>query len=197
MLEYILLKGEDDLRVISGKARGLKLNTPKNEDVRPTTDRVKESLFNIINFNIMDSNVLDLFAGTGSLGIECLSRGASKCVFVDNSKESMAIVKSNIKKARVENESITMNIDFKGAILNLGNKGEKFDIIFMDPPYYKNMFEDALSMVDQNNLLQEDGIIVVEHDTNDKFPESIGRLYKSRDKKYGKTTLTFYKMEEA
>ncbi|MCI6737249.1 MAG: 16S rRNA (guanine(966)-N(2))-methyltransferase RsmD [Intestinibacter sp.] len=184
------------MRVISGKARGLKLNTPKNQDVRPTTDRVKESLFNIINFDIMDSNVLDLFAGTGSLGIECLSRGANKCVFVDKSKESMSIVKSNIKKARVENESITMNIDFKSAILSLGNKGEKFNIIFMDPPYYKNMFEDALSMVDQNNLLEEDGVIVVEHDTKDSFPENIGRLYKSRDKKYGKTTLTFYKMEE-
>ena len=105
------------MRVISGKARGLKLNTPKNEDVRPTTDRVKESLFNIINFYVMDNNILDLFAGTGSLGIECLSRGANKCVFVDKSKESMSIVKSNIKKARVENESITLNTDFKSAIL--------------------------------------------------------------------------------
>lgn len=185
------------MRVISGKARGLKLNTPKNEDVRPTTDRVKESLFNIINSYVLDSNVLDLFAGTGSLGIECLSRGAKKCIFVDKSKESMAIVKSNIKKARVENESITLNIDFKNAIISLGNKGEKFNIIFMDPPYYKNMFIDALSAVDENNLLEEDGIIVVEHDTVDSFPENVGRLYKNRDKKYGKTTLTFYKMEEA
>ncbi len=185
------------MRVISGKARGLKLNAPKNEDVRPTTDRVKESLFNIINSYVLDSNVLDLFAGTGSLGIECLSRGANKCVFVDKSKESMAIVKSNIKKAKVENESITLNTDFKNAIVSLGKKGEKFNIIFMDPPYYKNMFIDALSAVDENNLLEEDGIIVVEHDTVDSFPENVGRLYKNRDKKYGNTTLTFYKMEEA
>lgn len=185
------------MRVISGKARGLKLNAPKNEDVRPTTDRVKESLFNIINSYVLDSNVLDLFAGTGSLGIECLSRGANKCVFVDKSKESMAIVKSNIKKARVENESITLNTDFKNAIVSLGKKSEKFNIIFMDPPYYKNMFIDALSAVDENNLLEEDGIIVVEHDTVDSFPENVGRLYKNRDKKYGNTTLTFYKMEEA
>ena len=183
------------MRVISGKARGLKLNTPKNEDVRPTTDRVKESLFNIINPYVMDNNVLDLFAGTGSLGIECLSRGAHKCVFVDKSKESMAIVKSNIKKARVENA--TLNIDFKSAVTSLGRQGEKFTIIFMDPPYYKNMFIDALSSVDENNLLEEDGIIVVEHDTKDSFPENVGRLYKSREKKYGNTTLTFYKMEEA
>ena len=87
------------LRVISGKVRGLKLNTPKNDDVRPTTDRVKESVFNIINGYVMDSNVLDLFAGTGSLGIECLSRGANKCVFIDASKTSIEIVRSNIKKA--------------------------------------------------------------------------------------------------
>ena len=145
----------------------------------------------------MDNDVLDLFAGTGSLGIECLSRGANKCVFVDKSKESMVIVKSNIKKARVENESTTMNIDFKSAIKSLGSKGEKFTIIFMDPPYYENMFIDALKLVDENNLLEEDGIIVVEHDTKDSFPDGVGRLYKSRDKKYGNTTLTFYKMEEA
>ncbi|AXU50822.1 methyltransferase [Clostridioides difficile] len=99
------------MRVISGKARGLKLNTPKNEDVRPTTDRVKESLFNMINSYIMESEVLDLFAGTGSLGIECLSRGAKSCTFVDISKESIDIVKSNIKKARVESESIILNLD--------------------------------------------------------------------------------------
>ena len=169
------------MRVISGKARGLKLNAPKNDDVRPTTDRVKESLFNMINPYIMDSNILDL---------------ANKCIFVDNSKESINIVKSNIKKARVESESIVLNLDFKSAINSLSLKNEKFDVIFMDPPYYKNMFSDALGSIDNNNLLKEDGIIVVEHDTKDKFPDNIGRLYKSRDKKYGNTTLTFYKVEE-
>ena len=184
------------MRVISGKARGLKLNTPKNEDVRPTTDRVKESLFNIINFYVMDNNILDLFAGTGSLGIECLSRGAHKCVFVDKSKESMAIVKSNIKKARVENESTVLNLDFKSAINSLALKKEKFDVIFMDPPYYENMFIECLKSIDKFNLLDEDGIIVVEHDTKDLFEDSIGRLNKSREKKYGNTTLTFYKLEE-
>ena len=185
------------MKIISGKYKGRNLKGFDIIGTRPTMDRVKESLFNIINSYVMDSNVLDLFAGTGSLGIECLSRGAHKCVFVDKSKESMAIVKSNIKKARVENESITLNMDFKGAVTSLGRQGEKFNIIFMDPPYYKNMFIDALSSVDENNLLEEDGIIVVEHDTKDSFPENVGRLYKSRDKKYGNTTLTFYKMEEA
>lgn len=183
------------LRVISGKVRGLKLDTPKNDDVRPTTDRVKESLFNIINSYIMDSRVLDLFAGTGSLGIECLSRGAEKCVFVDVSKESISIVKSNIKKARVENESVVINADFKEAIKRLEGK-DKFDVIFMDPPYYKEMFVKALESVDNADLLDEEGIIMIEHDSKDSFPEKIGRLIQNKSKKYGNTTLTFYKMED-
>ena len=184
------------MRVISGKVRGLKLDTPKNDDVRPTTDRVKESLFNIINPYVIDSNVLDLFAGTGSLGIECLSRGALSATFVDVSKDSINIVKSNVKKARVENESTILNLDFKTAIDRLNVQNKKFDIIFMDPPYYKNMFIDALSNIDNSNLLSEDGIIVVEHDTKDKFIDKIGRLEKIKEKKYGNTTLTFYKLEE-
>lgn len=183
------------LRVISGKARGLKLDSPKNQDVRPTTDRVKESLFNIINPYIRESNILDLFAGTGSLGIECLSRGAKNCVFVDKSKDSINIIKSNVKKARVENESTILNIDFKDAVKRLSSQNQKFDVIFMDPPYYENMFIECLKIIDELNLLYEDGIIVVEHDTKDLFDESIGNLVKSRDKKYGNTTLTFYKLE--
>ena len=184
------------LRVISGKVRGLKLDTPKNQDVRPTIDRVKESLFNMINPYIRESNVLDLFAGTGSLGIECLSRGAKNCVFVDKSRESINIVKSNVKKARVENESTILNIDFKDAVKRLSTQNQKFDVIFMDPPYYENMFIDCLKSIDELNLLHEDGIIVVEHDTKDQFEETIGRLVKTRDKKYGNTTMTFYKWEE-
>lgn len=184
------------MRVISGKVRGLKLDTPKNLDVRPTTDRVKESLFNIINPYIRESNILDLFAGTGSLGIECLSRGAKNCIFVDKSKESIGIVKSNIKKARVENESTILNIDFKDAVKRLSVQKQKFDVIFMDPPYYENMFIDCLKSIDELNLLKEDGLVVVEHDTNDVFDDNIGRLYKSREKKYGNTTITFYKLEE-
>ena len=184
------------LRVISGKARGLKLDTPKNQDVRPTTDRVKESLFNMINSYIMDSNILDLFAGTGSLGIECLSRGAKNCVFVDKSKDSINIVRSNVKKARVENESTILNVDFKDAVKRLSTQNQKFDVLFMDPPYYENMFIECLKSIDKFNLLDEDGIIVVEHATKDLFEDSIGRLNKSREKKYGNTTLTFYKLEE-
>lgn len=182
------------MRVISGRVRGLKLNTPKNEDVRPTTDRVKESLFNIINPYVMESNVLDLFAGSGSLGIECISRGANSCTFVDLSKESISLINSNIKKARMENESEVLNLDFKEAIKRLKVKNIKYDIIFMDPPYYENMFINALKSIDDADLLHEDGIIVIEHDTKDEFIDNVGRLEKTKSKKYGNTTLTFYKL---
>lgn len=190
-----MLKGDCHIESNFRKSERIKTKYSKNEDVRPTTDRVKESLFNMINSYIMESEVLDLFAGTGSLGIECLSRGAKSCTFVDISKESIDIVKSNVKKARVESESIILNLDFKTAIDKLKLQNSKFDIIFMDPPYYKNMFIEAIEKIDNSNLLNEDGIIVVEHDTNDLFPDKICKLEKTRDKKYGNTTLTFYKME--
>jgi 16S rRNA (guanine(966)-N(2))-methyltransferase RsmD len=184
------------MRVISGSARGLKLKTPTNEDIRPTTDRVKESLFNIINNYIIDSNILDLFSGTGSLGIEALSRGAMKCVFVDLSKDSMSIIKDNIEKARGNDKSETMLTDYAGAISKLSLKNEKFDVIFMDPPYHKNIFIPALEKISSAKILKDDGIIIVEHDSKDTLPDNVGNLVKDRDKKYGKTTLSFYILED-
>lgn len=182
------------MRVISGKARGLKLNPPKDQSVRPTTDRVKESLFNIINSYVMDSNVLDLFAGSGSLGIECLSRGAKHCVFSDLSKESIKIIQSNIKKARVERDSTVINKDYKNAISDMGIKKAKFDIIMLDPPYYEGLFVDCIERIDDNNILSEDGIIVVEHDKKDELPDEIGNIVKTKEKKYGITVLSFYEL---
>lgn len=183
------------MRVISGNLRGLKLNAPKNDDVRPTTDRVKESMFNVINMYIMESSILDLFAGTGSLGIECLSRGANDCVFVDLNRESLQVVNSNIKKARLEQKSTVMNLSYKDAISKLSIQNKKFDVIFMDPPYYKDMFIDALTNIDQKDILQEEGIIVVEHDTKENLADKVGRLEKFKSKKYGNTTISLYQME--
>ena len=140
-----------------------------------------------------NSNCLSAFYAKIEPRDKVLVQGRKQIYFC---KESINIVKSNIKKARVENESTVLNLDFKSAINSLALKKEKFDVIFMDPPYYKNMFSDALLAVDNNELLKEDGIIVVEHDTVDKFPDNMGRLYKSREKKYGNTTITFYKVEE-
>ena len=184
------------MRVISGKARGLKLNAPKDDRVRPTTDRVKESLFNIINSYVLDSRVLDLFAGTGSLGIECLSRGAEKCVFSDLSRDSIKIINSNIEKARVKSESTVINGDYKDTISSMGGKNEVFDIIFMDPPYYEGLFIDCIERIEKANILDGDGIIVVEHDKKDVLPETVGKIERFKEKKYGITLLSFYRWGE-
>ena len=181
------------MRVITGTARGRVLKTLEGDDVRPTTDRVKEAIFSIIQFEIEGRRVLDLFAGSGQLGIEALSRGAAFATFTDMSAESVDTVKKNLISTKLDRQSEVIRTE---AVAFLRSNRKKFDIIFMDPPYYKNMFIDALSSIDEADLLCDDGIIVVEHDTKDKFVDKIGRLEKTRDKKYGNTTLTFYKLEE-
>ena len=127
------------MRIITGKARGLKLTTPKNMDVRPTSDRVKESLFNIIGTKIVGTRVLDLFAGTGNLGLEAWSRGAEKVVFIDESQASLQLVRSNITKAKAENETKVLKGNAVKVIADLAARGERFDFIFCDPPYNKGL----------------------------------------------------------
>lgn len=183
------------MRVISGSARGLKLNTPANNDIRPTTDRVKESMFNIISPQVYDSIVLDLFSGSGALGIECISRGAKEAYFCDKSKESVKVLKSNIEKTRFNEKSHVMNEDYRSAIRKLAAKGLTFDLIFVDPPYYEGLFENVLKSIDDYGILSEDGIIVVEHDADIEMKD-MGDLYVYKEKKYGITMLTFYGLEE-
>ncbi len=183
------------MRVISGSARGLKLNTPRNNDIRPTTDRVKESMFNIISPQVYDSLVLDLFSGSGALGIEAISRGAKEAYFCDKSKESISVLKSNLEKTRFEDKSHILNQDYLSAIKKLSLKGLSFDLIFVDPPYYEGMFENVLKSIQESGILKEDGIIVVEHDANIKMKD-MGKLCIYKEKKYGITMLTLYSLEE-
>ncbi|WP_101772677.1 16S rRNA (guanine(966)-N(2))-methyltransferase RsmD [Peptostreptococcus faecalis] len=183
------------MRIISGSARGLKLNTPSDKEIRPTTDRVKESLFNIISHNVYDSCVLDLFAGSGALGIECISRGARQAYFCDNSEDSIKVIQSNIDKAKFNDKSVVLNGDYKSIIQSMVNKNKKFDIVFIDPPYYKNIFEDVISLVGKSGILKEDAIVVVEHDAKDTLKDT-EELFIYKEKKYGITKLTFYSLEE-
>ncbi|WXR61553.1 16S rRNA (guanine(966)-N(2))-methyltransferase RsmD [Peptostreptococcaceae bacterium AGR-M142] len=183
------------MRVISGKARGTKLECPTGDNVRPTTDRIKESLFNIINMDIIDTNVLDLFCGTGALGIESLSRGANRCVFVDRDKKSIEMTKRNILKTKLMDYSIIENIDVKTAISKYSS--EQFDYIFLDPPYNKDFCMEVLRLINDNEILNEDGIIVIEHDPKEVLDEVLGHLIRFKEKKYNKTTMiSFYKLEE-
>lgn len=183
------------MRVISGRARGLKLIAPNDNEIRPTTDRVKESMFNIISDYVFESEVLDIFSGSGALGIECISRGAKKVYFCDKSKDSIRIIKDNIKKARFEEESIVLHDDYKKILNKLDASNSKFDLIFIDPPYYKGLFDDVINSIIEKSLLKEDGLIIVEHDANIKLNE-YKNLNKYKEKKYGMVMLTIYTLEE-
>lgn len=176
------------MRVISGKARGTSLYSLEGNHTRPTTDRVKESMFSIINFYIQDRMVLDLFGGSGALGIEALSRGAKKCYFVENSRAAADIIKKNIEKTNCTENAVLKIVDYK-AFLNSVN--EKFDVIVLDPPYNKKMCDEAMKIIYERNLLSDDGIIVCETEYGEEINTDFA---KKKDYKYGKIKLSvFYK----
>ncbi|MBF8982187.1 16S rRNA (guanine(966)-N(2))-methyltransferase RsmD [Lutibacter sp. B2] len=183
------------MRVISGIAKGKRLMAPKGLETRPTTDRVKESIFSMINNYIIESNVLDLFSGTGSLGIEAISRGANYGYFVDNNKNSIKVINENIKTTGFEEKSEVLWSDTLNVIKQLGENGKKINIIFMDPPYLKDLIVPCIEAIDSERLLDEEGIIVVEHDIKDNIPAEIGSLKKIKEKKYGNTRISIYTEE--
>lgn len=180
------------LRVISGSARGHKLKTIKGNTTRPTSDRVKESLFNIIAEYINGADVLDLYAGTGNLGIEALSRGANSAVFVDKSSECISIIQENLKHTKLIDKANLISGDANNTLNKLSQKNMAFDIIFLDPPYSKNFIKEILEIIEKNDIIKNDGIIIAEHDINDSVEEEIGKLKLVRSKKYGDTVLSFY-----
>jgi len=184
------------LRVISGKARGKRLEALEGKDTRPTLDRIKESLFNIIQFDIENAVVLDLFAGSGSLGIECLSRGAKEVVFCDNSGLAIDIINTNIRNTKFEAESIVIKNDYTNALKKAANQNKKFDIIFLDPPYESDFATKALELIVELELLNENGIIIIETNeagTNLILPEQNENIEMFATRKYGSVVLIFIK----
>lgn len=179
------------MRVITGTARGRRLKTPDNYDIRPTTDNVKESVFNIIQFDIEGRQVLDLFAGTGQLGIECLSRGAAGAVFVDKDKDAVRIVKNNLKtcgmKATVLQEDSVSFLNHCG----------KFDVIFIDPPYDSDLYESTLKIINLVDILSEGGIIICEARREKVLPEMTEPYRKRKEYNYGKVKICIYTKELA
>ena len=178
------------MRVISGSMRGKRLREPANYDIRPTTDKVKESIFNIIQFDIEGRRVLDLFAGTGQLGIECLSRGAAEVTFVDQSREAIAIVRDNLKScgfaARVVQEDS----------ISFFSRGGKHDIILLDPPYATNLLDKALQIINSVDILTEGGIIMCESGREKPMPDMNMPYFKRKEYNYGKVKLTTYSKEK-
>ena len=182
------------MRIITGKARGLHLNVPKNYEVRPTADRVKESLFNIIGSKVVDAAVLDLFAGSGNLGLESWSRGARFVQFVDNSRMSLQLTDSNIRKCRAEADCKVLKHDAEAAVDLLFKKGQRFDLIFVDPPYNKGWVQKILAKLVNNPLLAENGWLVAEHSAHDDIAGAVPEGYEIfRSQGYGETVLSFIK----
>lgn len=178
------------MRIITGRARGKRLVTLEGKDVRPTSDKIKESLFNILQFNIEGRAFLDLFAGSGQIGLEAISRGAEKAVFVDSSKKSIAVIEENVRNCGFAAESKVVNAD---SLMYIRHCAETFDVAFIDPPYRTGILQEVLPYVAE--AMNEGGIIVCEHPADEAVPEEIGEFRKLKDYRYGKITLTSYRRD--
>ena len=178
------------MRVITGKARGIQLKTPEGLTTRPTADRVKEALFSIINFDIPGAKVLDLFGGTGQLGIEALSRGAVSATFVDAGEPACRLIRENLRRTKLESDGKVVRADYMDY---LNRCREKFDIIFLDPPYAEVFLENALKRITEIDILQSGGIIVAERPLGKDLPWEFEGFTRSKDYKYGKVLLTIYR----
>ena len=180
------------MRVITGKARGVLLKTPDGMNTRPTADRVKEAVFSIINFDVPCAKILDLFAGTGQLGIEALSRGADKAVFVDEREDACRLVRENLKRSKLESSAQVVRGD---AISFLSRTKEKFDIIFLDPPYAQDLLENSLNLISEIDILQSGGIIVTERPAGKDLLCAFAGYKRSKDYKYGSTLITIFRKD--
>ena len=175
-----------NMRVISGRYRGKKLTAPEGEVFRPTLDRVKETLFNILQFRIMNAKVLDLFAGSGQMGIEALSRGAASCVFVDNSPAAAEVIKQNLSHTRLGGRARVACCDWSAGV-----RSGTYDIVFVDPPYAAGITDGLLGSVAER--MSEGGIIICESDARDEVPEKAGEFVRVTSRRYSRTVITVYR----
>lgn len=178
------------MRVVGGISKGRKLKALKGLNIRPTSDKVKESIFNILGDKIVDAVFLDLCAGTGGIGIEALSRGAKETVFVENNQKAVKLIKENLLLCNLENDS---NVICDDAVGFLDDSDKSFDIIFFDPPYKSDLFEKAMAVFDRKEMLNNNGILIIEHNSKTVLQEDIKSLILLKKYKYGDTTLSFYK----
>lgn len=183
------------MRVIAGSARGIKLKTIPEMTTRPTVDRVKENMFNIIQHDIPGAVVADFFSGSGSLCIESLSRGASFAYFADKNPKCVEIIKDNLSACSMKDNFKIMNMEYDKFASSLSKSGVQLDIIFLDPPHRSGFGQDSIELINKMQLLREDGIIVVEHHKDEAYNDKYEGLVKFKTKKYGITALSFYRHE--
>lgn len=179
------------MRIIAGSARGRKIVTPEGRNTRPTSDRVKESVFGIIHFKLPGTQVLDLFAGSGSLGLESLSRGAIRCIFVDKDSECIQAISKNALNLGFESSCEILRSDYTRALRLLSGRGMKFDLVFLDPPYAAGLYREAVEFIVKEGLLNHDGIIIAEHAAkqDDWANPELYTVYDVRT--YGSTSVSF------
>lgn len=183
------------MRIITGKAKGIVLKTPQGEATRPTAERVKEAVFSMLQFDIEDRSILDLFAGSGQMGLEALSRGAANAIFVDKSKDAIKFIKENIEKTKLSDKATVFQSDYLDFIRR--NRDQAFDIIIIDPPYALKMYNPALKSLFESGMIKPTSLIVCESGTDEIFngdTELENRFEVAKQSKYGNTFITILKL---
>lgn len=177
------------MRIIAGDYKGRRLYSPQDNRIRPTTDKVKEALFSILTNHIYDANVLDLFSGTGGLGLEALSRGARHCWFCDNSRDSIKLLRENIQYCQADRKATVLSGDFRKILQNMN---ASVDLILLDPPYGKNLLPECLELIGKYGCLAEGGLIAAEHRKEEILPPELAGFEKIKERKYGTVVLSIY-----
>lgn len=183
------------MRVVSGTAKGRPLKSVPGTGTRPTTDKVKEAIFSMIGPYFDGGDCLDLFAGTGGLGIEALSRGIGSAVFIDKEPKSIDTVRENLKTAKLEEQAEIYRNDANKALFALEKRGRKFDLVFLDPPYRHKFGDELMTMMIAKGLLREGAVIVLEHESGYEYPELIPGFIQLRHAVYGETAVSIYRYE--
>jgi 16S rRNA (guanine(966)-N(2))-methyltransferase RsmD len=181
------------MRIIGGQARGRRLKAPKGQSLRPTAARVKEALFDILPRDLSGVKLLDLYAGTGSVTIEALSRGAAEAMAIDSSSESGKIIRENLRRARFVDRAKVWIIPVARALRLLARRGESFDMIFLDPPYEQRLVETTLKIVAKGGLLRPAGVLIAEHSIREELAQRYDSLLLDDQRRYGSTLLTFFR----
>jgi 16S rRNA (guanine(966)-N(2))-methyltransferase RsmD len=182
------------LRIIAGSLKGRKLKSPRTDDIRPTSDKVKEAVFSMLIPYIYEGfTAMDVFSGTGNLGLEAISRGAGTVFFSDSSRESMSLIKENVRSCGVLEKAILLSGDYQS---NIKRVRQKVDIFFLDPPYANGYLLPAIRAIEEAGNISEDGIIVCEHEHREVVPEEIGSFKMIKTRRYGKTTVTIYQYSQ-
>ena len=177
------------MRIIAGDFKGRRLFAPKDSRIRPTTDKVKESIFSMVSPYLEDAVVIDLFSGTGNLGLEALSRGAVRCYFGDKSRESLELTKQNIAHCGVQDRSVPILGEYEYVLRKVRERAE---LIFLDPPYKEGLMEDCIEMISELSLLSADGVIVAEHGAKDHLQDELSGFMKIKEKTYGTIAISIY-----